>query len=204
MTNPIEESQGRIEPKDQPFWRRFWAAVTTEVVGIHPRLHLYNTLAGLLPARASGDLRAGLLRRVGFEVGPRTEVHGPLQITGPKGIVPRLRIGAECSIDSDCMLDLSEHLTIEDRVTIEPGVMILTSTHELDFPKHRAGKVITNPVTVGAGAWLRARSVILPGVKIGAGAVVEVGAVVNKDVEPNTRVGGVPAVKLGLLENNET
>lgn len=204
MTNPIEESQGRIEPKDQPFWRRFWAAVTTEVVGIHPRLHLYNKLSSLLPSRASGDLRAALLRKVGFQVGEGTEVNGALQITGPKGILPRLRIGRDCTIDADCMLDLSEVLTIEDRVTVEPGVMILTSTHELDFPKHRAGKVIVNPVTIGAGAWLRARCVILPGVKIGAGAVVEVGAVVNKDVEANTRVGGVPAVKLGVLESNET
>ena len=199
-----DATRTRVEPKDQPFWRRFWAALTTEIVGIHPRLHAYNILASLLPLRASGDLRAGLLRKLGFEVGEGTQVNGTLHITGPRGIVPRLSIGRECSIDSDCMLDLSEKLTIADRVTIEPGVMILTSTHELDFPKHRAGKVIVNPVTVGAGAWLRARAVILPGVKIGAGAVVEVGAVVNKDVEPNTRVGGVPAAKLGVLENNET
>lgn len=195
-----EASETRLEPKDLPFWRRAWAAFTTEIVGIHPRLHLYNALSSLLPARASGALRAGLLRKVGFQVGEGTDVHGVLKITGPKGILPRLVIGRGCHIEADCMLDLSETLTIGDNVTIEPGVMILTSTHELDFPKHRAGKVILNPVTIGAGAWLRARAVVLPGVKIGAGSVVEVGAVVNKDVEPNTRVGGVPAAKLAVLE----
>lgn len=195
-----EETETRVEPKDLPFWRRAWAAITTEVVGIHPRLHVYNTLAGLLPVRASGELRASLLRKAGFRVGEGTRVNGALKITGPKGILPRLSIGRGCHIEADCMLDLSEQLTIGDDVTIEPGVMILTSTHELDFPKHRAGKVISNPVTIGAGAWLRARAVVLPGVKIGAGAVVEVGSVVNKDVEPNTRVGGIPAAKLGVLE----
>jgi maltose O-acetyltransferase len=198
-----EASETRVEPKDLPFWRRAWTAVTTEVVGIHPRLHLYNALSGLLPTRASGELRAALLRKVGFQVGEGTEVRGALKITGPKGILPRLVIGRGCSIDADCMLDLSETLTIGDNVTIEPGVMILTSTHELDFPKHRAGKVVVNPVSIGPGAWLRARAVVLPGTKIGAGAVVEVGAVVNKDVEPNTRVGGIPAIKLGVLETNE-
>lgn len=195
-----EEPETRVEPKDLPFWRRAWTAITTEIVGIHPRLHVYNTLAGLLPVRASGELRASLLRKAGFQVGEGTRVNGALKITGPKGILPRLSIGRGCHIEADCMLDLSESLTIGDNVTIEPGVMILTSTHELDFPKHRAGKVILNPVTVGAGAWLRARAVVLPGVKIGAGAVVEVGSVVNKDVEPNTRVGGIPATKLATLE----
>lgn len=195
-----EETDTRVEPKDLPFWRRAWTAITTEIVGIHPRLHVYNTLAGLLPVRASGELRASLLRKAGFQVGEGTRVNGALKITGPKGILPRLSIGRGCHIEADCMLDLSESLTIGDNVTIEPGVMILTSTHELDFPKHRAGKVILNPVTVGAGAWLRARAVVLPGVKIGAGAVVEVGSVVNKDVEPNTRVGGIPATKLATLE----
>ncbi len=138
---------------------------------------------------------------VGFEVGRATLVNGALKISGPRSLQRRLVIGQECTIEADCVLDLSEMLSIGDRVTIEPGVMILTSTHELDFPKHRAGKVIVSPVSIGAGVWLRARSVILPGVKIGDGAIVEVGAVVNKDVEPNTRVGGVPAIKLGALEN---
>jgi maltose O-acetyltransferase len=192
----------REEPKDLPFWMRFLTAVQTEVGGIHPRLHAYNVAAALLPLRASGELRARLLRLVGVEVGAGTLVTGPLKISGPRGLLSRLTIGAGCHIDADCLLDLSEILTIGDRVTIEPGVIILTSTHELDLPKHRAGALITKPVVVADGAWLRARSVILPGVTIGAGAVIEPGAVVNKDVEPNTRVGGIPAVKLEALRGD--
>ena len=42
---------------------------------------------------------------------------------------------------------------------------------------------------------------ILPGVNIGAGAVVDAGAVVNKDVPPNTRVGGMPATVIAELES---
>jgi maltose O-acetyltransferase len=189
----------RFEPKHLPLWRRALIALETEFVGIHPRLHAYNLATSILPRRTSGRLRADLLRKLGFTVGRGTEIKGPLRLSGPRGILALLQIGEDCSIDAECMLEISENLRIGDRVTLEPGVMILTSTHELDFPQHRAGKIITNPVSVGDGAWLRARSIILPGVKIGAGAVVEAGAVVNKDVADHTRVGGVPAVKLEVL-----
>lgn len=202
MSKPMAETNDpplREEPKDLPFWRRAFEALTTEVVGIHPRLQAYNLAQNLLPLRGSGELRAQLLRLAGFDIGAGTQVLGPLKISGPRGLLRRLSVGKDCSIDADCVLDLSDTMTIGDRVTIEPGVLILTSTHELDFPKHRAGALILSPVTIGDGAWLRARSVILPGAKIGAGAVVEAGAVVNKDVEANTRVGGIPAVKLETL-----
>lgn len=193
-------SEGRYEPKNEPAWRRFLLAVQTEFVGIHPRLHAYNLAARLVPLGAPGDVRARLLRLAGFNVGEGTQIHGQLHMSGPRGIVPRLAIGAACSIAPDCSFELSEKLTIGDRVTLEPGVMILTSTHELDSAQHRAGVLIPNPVTIGNGVWLRARAMVLPGVKIGDGAVIEAGAVVNKDVAPNARVGGMPAVQLELMK----
>ncbi len=192
-------SNERFEPKDRAVWQRAWSAFEIQFVGIHPRLHAYNIATKLLPRNTGGQLRAQLLRGLGFQVGEGTQIKGPLQISGPRGIVPRLQIGRECTLESDCMLELSETVKIGDRVTLEPGVMVLTSTHELDFPQHRAGKILTNPVSIGDGAWIRARAIVLPGVKVGAGAIVEVGAVVNKDVEPHTRVGGSPAAKLEAL-----
>lgn len=189
----------RVEPKDLPAWRRLLIAAHTEVVGIHPRLHAYNLAARLLPPRGAAEQRAKLLRLTGARVGAGTKIHGELKMTGPGQLMQRLQIGRDCELGADCVLDLSEMLSLADRVTLEPGVMILTSTHELDFPQHRAGKVILSPVSVGEGAWLRARCVVLPGVKIGAGAVVEAGAVVSKDVEANARVGGNPAAKLEAL-----
>jgi acetyltransferase-like isoleucine patch superfamily enzyme len=197
-------NESRFEPKDLPVWQRALVALRNEVVGIHPRLHAYNLAAGLLPPRASGLLRAGLLRLVGFRIGEGTQVSGTIKIVGPRGLSKRLGIGKNCRLDAGCMLDLSDNLTIGNDVTFEPDVMILTSTHELDFPSHRAGKQLLNPVVIGDGAWLRARCIILPGVVIGAGAVVDAGAVVNKNVEPNTRVGGSPAVRLEVLQADET
>ena len=46
---------------------------------------------------------------------------------------------------------------------------------------------------IGNDVWIGANCVITAGVRIGTGAVIAAGAVVTKDVEPNSIVGGVPA-----------
>ncbi|MEP7190805.1 MAG: DapH/DapD/GlmU-related protein, partial [Roseiflexaceae bacterium] len=72
-------------------------------------------------------------------------------------------------------------------------VVVLTGSHEVGPPSQRAAALYTKTVTIGDGAWLGARCTILPGVTIGAGAIVAAGAVVNRDVPPNTLVAGIPA-----------
>ena len=48
--------------------------------------------------------------------------------------------------------------------------------------------------------WIGSRSIILPGVKIGEGAIVAAGAVVTKDVLPYTVVGGIPAKQIAIRD----
>jgi len=57
--------------------------------------------------------------------------------------------------------------------------------------------VLGGEVSIDEYAWTCSRAIILPGVKIGKAAVVASGAVVTKDVEPYSVVGGVPARKIG-------
>jgi maltose O-acetyltransferase len=52
---------------------------------------------------------------------------------------------------------------------------------------------VARPVSIEDGAWIAARVTILPGVTIGRGTVVAAGAVVTRDVPPNTLAAGVPA-----------
>lgn len=51
-------------------------------------------------------------------------------------------------------------------------------------------------MVIGDYVWLGPRCMVLPGVTVGEGAVVAAGAVVTKNVEPYTLVGGVPAQKI--------
>jgi maltose O-acetyltransferase len=184
-------------------WKRIKILFHEETFGIHPRLIALNLVAGFLPRRQASRTRARLFALGGFRVGNGTLLAATPKINGPDALFSNLIIGQDCSIEVDCVFDLEERITIGDRVTLSPGVMILTSTHELDIREHRAGAVQRAPVNIGDGAWLGARCVVLPGVTVGAGAIVNAGSVVNKDVAPNTRVGGMPAVQIEVLRATE-
>jgi acetyltransferase-like isoleucine patch superfamily enzyme len=56
------------------------------------------------------------------------------------------------------------------------------------------------PIIIGDGVWIASRVTVLPGVFIGDGSVVAAGAVVSRDVAPNTMVAGVPARLVRELE----
>jgi maltose O-acetyltransferase len=71
--------------------------------------------------------------------------------------------------------------------------MFLTLSHQIGGRDYRAGATTTRTITVESGVWIGARSVILPGVTLGAGSVVAAGSIVNKDVDADTLVAGVPA-----------
>lgn len=99
-----------------------------------------------------------------------------------------------CFVSYGCFFDAgTSSILIEDGVSIAAGVVISAVTHELGAPERRAGPDRSAPVLLSRGAWVGARSTILPGVAIGAGAVVGAGSVVTGDVAANTLVVGVPA-----------
>lgn len=86
-------------------------------------------------------------------------------------------------------------LIIDDCVGIGPGTKILGSEHTgdpKDLPIIQTDLII-KPVRICRNCDIGINTVILPGVTIGEGSIVGAGAVVTKDVEPNTIVAGVPA-----------
>jgi len=82
--------------------------------------------------------------------------------------------------------------TIAEEVNIGPG----TITCNFDG-------VHKNPTEIGAGAFIGSDTMLVAPVKIGAGAHTGAGAVVTKDVEPNTLVVGVPARPIKKLEKKQ-
>jgi maltose O-acetyltransferase len=107
-----------------------------------------------------------------------------------------IAIGDYSMINHRVYFDTRAHIEVGRGAGLAPEVMLCTSTHELGDADKRWGAYTTAPITIGAGAWLGSRVLVLPGVSIGDGAAVAAGAVVTGDVEPNTVHGGVPARRI--------
>lgn len=89
------------------------------------------------------------------------------------------------------VLDEAE-VRIGNNVLIGPNVSIYTACHPLDADERRTLVQWAEPVTIEDDVWICGGATIVPGVKIGKGAVVAAGTVVTKDVEPYTVVAGNP------------
>jgi len=114
--------------------------------------------------------------------------------------VERLRgvnIGENVFLGGGCILDRAkpELITIEDYVSLAGNVYILTHSNPTEPLRELLGEEGTkiSPVHIKRGAWISVNCVILPGVTIGENAIVAAGAVVTKDIPPNTIYGGIPA-----------
>jgi maltose O-acetyltransferase len=104
-----------------------------------------------------------------------------------------LSIGSHSTINSGCVLDSRGTIRIGDCVNIAGYVQIWTAEHNRDDPWHKARNA---RVEIGNHVWVASRATILPGVRIGEGAVVAAASLVDKDVPDYWIVGGVPARKL--------
>lgn len=88
------------------------------------------------------------------------------------------------------------NVEIGNNVLIAPEVYVLHSGHyfdKLETPIIEQGESFFPKTIIEDNVWIGARAIILPGKKIGTGAIVAAGSVVVKDVEPNSIVGGNPA-----------
>jgi maltose O-acetyltransferase len=169
------------------------AALEMERAPLQPVVRVTSWLIGLLPDFAFTRARSRLLALVGWKLGPGASVFGVPRWYGSGPIRSRLTVGEDVLINVGCTIELNDTVTIGDSAALGHEVMILTTSHRLGTRAYRAGDTFNAPVTIEEGAWVGARSVLLPGVTVGAGAVVMAGSVVNKDVAPNTLVAGVPA-----------
>ena len=123
-------------------------------------------------------------------------IYAGFHIRAPETIT----IGSGVSIGPKVLLDGRKGLTIGKSVVIGYEAIIWTLHHDYNDLLFR-GKGA--PVTIGDYAWICSRSIVLPGVSIGEGAVIASGAVVTKDVPPFAVVGGIPARVIGYREKKE-
>lgn len=120
-------------------------------------------------------------KNVNIERGANFSMGGGISIGSGSGL------GINCAVHGP--------LKIGDNVMMGPDVTILTHTHNIertDIPMGKQG-MREAEVIIGNDVWIGMRVIIMPGVKVGDGAVIGAGAVVTKDVPDYAIVGGVPA-----------
>jgi maltose O-acetyltransferase len=164
-----------------------------ELTTLEPRRVCASAFGHLLPPFAFNFTRTTAWRVAGAEIGERSRVCGDLHITGDKDWQHKLHIGQHVVISGPCLIDVDAEVTIGNNVRIGHDVMLLTVDHVIGPSGQRCRGTLSAPITIGDGAWISSRAVVLPGVSIGAGAIVAAGAVVTSDVPPDCLVGGVPA-----------
>ena len=103
-----------------------------------------------------------------------------------------ITVGRAVFIGYQCMFEGHGAITIADQVMIANKVNLVTAGHPVERAKRRA-YITAAPITIDTNVWIGTAATILPGVQIGADAVVAAGAVVTRDVPPATLVAGVPA-----------
>lgn len=94
-------------------------------------------------------------------------------------------------INQRCII--SPNVFIGKSVSIAHQVLLISDSHKIGSTEKRAGEVNFLPIRIEDGCWIGANSIVLGGVTIGEGCVIAAGSVVNKDCEPNSLYGGVPA-----------
>ncbi len=144
----------------------------------------------------SKNFRYLCLKRLGMHLHKDVRFYTGFHIRNPKGIT----IKSGVNIGPNVLLDGRKGLTIGRNAVIAYEAIIWTLNHDYN-DIHFCGKGA--PVEIGDYAWICSRSIILPGIKIGEGAVVASGAIVTKDVPPYSIVAGVPAKIVGQREHKE-
>jgi acetyltransferase-like isoleucine patch superfamily enzyme len=109
-----------------------------------------------------------------------------------------ITVGRAVFIGHECAFTGHAAINIADQVMIAHKVNLVTAGHPLEPDKRRA-YITAAPITIDTNVWIGAAATILPGVNIGADAVVAAGAVVTHDVPPATLVAGVPATVIRHL-----
>jgi acetyltransferase-like isoleucine patch superfamily enzyme len=111
---------------------------------------------------------------------------------------PEIIIGDDTFIGHDCHFGVGESIRIGKHCLIARGVSVRDMDgHPLDAERRRAGESSPaqgiRPVVIEDDVWIGVGAVILKGVTIGARSIVGTGAVVSKDVPPDSVVAGNPA-----------
>ena len=130
-----------------------------------------------------------VLRAFGAKIGKGTVIKPSVSIKHPWF----LEIGDHVWLGEHLWIDNLARVRIGSHACLSQGAMLLTGNHDykavtFDFQCH--------PIVIEDGAWVGAQATVCPGVTVGRGAVLAVGSIATKDLEPFGIYQGNPAQKV--------
>jgi putative colanic acid biosynthesis acetyltransferase WcaF len=132
-------------------------------------------------------LKSVVLRAFGARVGRNATIKPQVKITFPW----KLTLGDNVWLGEECWLLNLAQITVGNNVCVSQRAFLCAGSHNYKSPSF---DLIVQPITVEDGAWLSAGSWVGPGVTVGSHAVLTIGSVTGKTLEPWGIYQGNPAV----------
>jgi len=126
----------------------------------------------LLPFSA---LKVALLRGFGASIGQQVRIKPGVQVKFPW----RLSVGDDCWIGEQVWIDNLASITIAHDVCISQGAYLCTGNHDWSTETF---DLKLGAITIGHSAWIGARAVVGPNVRVGEGAILTVNSVANQSL----------------------
>lgn len=167
---------------------RIYSAISNSFNSFYMFLNNFKLFLATLTGHIPSHMLRNMLYRKFFKVNIPEDsiIYWKCTFFEPVGV----KIGHNSIIGNNAFLDGRYGIYIGNNVNISAEVRIFTVEHDIEDSNFKS---VGNPVFIEDLVYIGARVTILPGVKIGKGAVIASGAVVTKNVETWTMVGGVPA-----------
>lgn len=142
-----------------------------------------------------GERRRKLLQELFGAVGEGVEIEPPFHCDYGGNIL----VGERFFANFGCVILDCAEVRIGDRVMLGPNVQLYTATHPLDPELRAQGLELAKPIVIEDDVWIGGGAIVLPGVRIGRGAVIGAGSVVSKNVPPMVLAAGNPCRVLRAL-----
>lgn len=132
-------------------------------------------------------VKVALLKAFGAKIGKRTVIKNNVTVKFPW----KLTVGDDVWLGEQCWIDNLDKVTIGSNVCISQGALLLTGNHDYTIPSMPYRNA---PIVIEDGAWIGARAVVCAGITVHENAILTVGSVASRDLQPNGIYKGNPAV----------
>jgi putative colanic acid biosynthesis acetyltransferase WcaF len=133
--------------------------------------------------------RVFLLRCFGAKLGKNCHIYGRARIWAPWNLKcdEQATIGDEAIVYNPALITLGSHAIVSQQA------YLCGATHDYEDPKF---PLVALPISIGPYAWVCARATVQPGVSMGAGAILALGGVASRNLEPWAVYAGIPARRI--------